>query len=71
MFNKAGFGLPMDEASLIYLTMNEMAQLNKFESIRYGYTIITKLKLFKQQLYINYFQILGKNIWDKKNILCN
>jgi len=55
MFNKAGFGLPMDEASLIYLTMNEMAQLNKFESIRYGYTIITKLKLFKQQLYINYF----------------
>lgn len=71
MFNKAGFGLPMDEASLIYLTMNEMAQLNKFESIRYGYTIIIKLKIFKQQLYINYFQILGKNIWDKKNILYN
>lgn len=37
MFNKVGFGLPMDEASLIYLTMNEMAQLNKFESIRFDY----------------------------------
>jgi len=34
MFNKAGFGLPMDEAAVIYLTMNEMVQLNKFESIR-------------------------------------
>lgn len=34
MFNKAGFGLPMDEAAVIYLTMNEMAQLNKFKSIR-------------------------------------
>lgn len=40
MFNKAGYGLPMDEAALIYLTMNEMTQLNKFESIRYGYSII-------------------------------
>jgi len=35
MFNKAGFGLPKDEAALIYLTMTEMAQLKKFESIRY------------------------------------
>jgi len=40
MFNKAGFGLPMDEAAIIYLTMNGMAQLNKFESIRYSYSII-------------------------------
>jgi len=40
MFNKAGFGLPMDEAAVIYLTMNEMAQLNKFKSIRYDYSII-------------------------------
>jgi hypothetical protein len=54
MFNKAGFGLPMDEAALIYLTMNEMAQLNKFESIRYGFIIITELKVFKQQLSTNY-----------------
>jgi len=54
MFNKAGFGLPMDEAALIYLTMNEMAQLNKFESIRYCFIIITELKVFKQQLSTNY-----------------
>jgi len=41
MFNKAGIGLPMDEAALIYLTMNEMARLNKFKSIRYdGYSIL-------------------------------
>lgn len=44
MFNKAGFGLPTEEAALIYLTMNEMAQLNKFKSIRYS--IITRLKIF-------------------------
>jgi len=40
MFNKAGFGLPVDEAAVIYLTMNELAQLKKFESIRCGYSII-------------------------------
>lgn len=34
MFNKAGCGLPADEVALISLTMNEMAQLNKFKYIR-------------------------------------
>ncbi|KAF0757937.1 radial spoke head protein 4 A-like [Aphis craccivora] len=46
MFNKAGFGLPMDEASLIYLTMNEMAQLNKFESIRFWGKIFGIKKIY-------------------------
>jgi len=35
MFNKAGCGIPIDEVSLRSLTMNAMAQLNKFKSIRY------------------------------------
>ncbi|XP_025198167.1 radial spoke head protein 4 homolog A-like [Melanaphis sacchari] len=46
MFNKAGFGLPMDEATLIYLTMNEMAQLNKFESIRFWGKIFGIKKIY-------------------------
>jgi len=64
MFNKAGFGLPMDEASLIYLTMNEMAQLNKFESIRYDYSIIIKLKTFKQLTTDYIIQIIFR-FWGK------
>ncbi|VVC28841.1 Radial spokehead-like protein [Cinara cedri] len=35
MFNKADCGLPTDEVSLISLTMNKMAQLNKFKSIKF------------------------------------
>eukprot|EP00102_Acyrthosiphon_pisum_P010181 XP_008178383.1 PREDICTED: radial spoke head protein 6 homolog A-like isoform X2 [Acyrthosiphon pisum] len=46
MFNKAGFGLPMDEAAVIYLTMNEMAQLNKFESIRFWGKIFGIKKMY-------------------------
>ncbi|XP_026820231.1 radial spoke head protein 6 homolog A-like [Rhopalosiphum maidis] len=46
MFNKAGFGLPMDEAALIYLTMNGMAQLNKFESIRFWGKIFGIKKMY-------------------------
>lgn len=34
MLNKAGCGLPIDEVSLILLTMNEMVKLNKFKNIR-------------------------------------
>jgi len=64
MFNKVGFGLPMDEASLIYLTMNEMAQLKKFESIRYDYSIIIKLKTFKQ-LKTNYSIQIIFRFWGK------
>lgn len=37
MLNKAGCGLPIDEVSLISLTMNEMVQLNRFKSIRYSF----------------------------------
>lgn len=37
MLNKAGCGLPIDEVSLISLTMNEMVQLKKFKSIRYSF----------------------------------
>lgn len=64
MFNKAGFGLPMDEASLIYLTMKEMAQLNKFESIRYGYLHITKLKIWNQLIADYIIQIICR-FWGK------
>ncbi|CAI6359810.1 unnamed protein product [Macrosiphum euphorbiae] len=46
MFNKAGFGLPMDEAAVIYLTMNEMAQLNKFKSIRFWGKIFGIRKMY-------------------------
>lgn len=34
MFNKAGCGLPIDEVSLLSLTMDAMAELNKYKSIR-------------------------------------
>lgn len=37
MLNKAGCGLPINEVSLISLTMNEMAQLKKFKNIRYDF----------------------------------
>lgn len=47
MFNKADCGLPMDEVSLISLVMNEMAQLNKFKSIRYNLTILRNKKIYK------------------------
>lgn len=36
MFNKAGCGLPLDEVASISLTLNGMAQLNKFKSVRYS-----------------------------------
>lgn len=34
MFNKAGCGLPADEVALISLSMTQMAQSNKFKTIR-------------------------------------
>lgn len=34
MFNKAGCGLPLDEVTLISISMYEMARLNKFKKIR-------------------------------------
>lgn len=34
MFSKAGCGLPTDEVSSLSLTMNAMAELNKFKSVR-------------------------------------
>lgn len=42
LFNKAGCGLPLNEIASISLTMNGMAQLNKFKSLRYNILVVVR-----------------------------